>query len=412
MFKKSRRKIVASIMSVLVALWVGTLGIIYSCSYFEMEKQNREMLKEHAIRYALSQPDAVPPPAKPRPDFINPRYSDMPLFQLSTFYTVALTYEGEIIEIRNPQEKLHSNEELTDLAGEILSGGKTTGVKNNLVYYVLDKGGYMLFAFKDNTVVNESMNTLFRYTLIFGGLAIAALYFLAVYLAKRIVTPLEESYKKQRQFISDAGHELKTPIAVVNANAELLLREYGENQWISNIRYESGRMGVLVGQLLELARTENVSAPKERLDFSRLVTGEALPFESAAYEKELKFSCDIEESLYVYGNGNQLKQLVSILLDNGVSHSERGGEITLTLRKEGKFVKLSVANPGEEIPPEQMENLFERFYRRDKARNSEGGHYGLGLAIAKAAAIAQGGDIQAFCRDGKIVFVVSLPLKK
>lgn len=184
-----------------------------------------------------------------------------------------MTYEGEIIEIKNPQEKLHSNEELSCLAEDISSSGKATGVKNNLAYFVLDKGGYMLFTFKDNTVFKESINTLFRYTLIFGGLAIAALFFLARYLADRIVAPLEESYEKQRRFISDAGHELKTPIAVVNTNAELLSRVIGENQWLANIQYENARMGVLVGRLLELARTENVSAPKERLDFSRLVTG-------------------------------------------------------------------------------------------------------------------------------------------
>ena len=208
-------------MSVLVLLWAGTLTIIYACSYFELAEQNKGMLREHAWRYVLSRPGQAPPPG-------NPRYSDMPLFQLATFYTVAMTYEGEIIEIKNPQEKLHSNEELSCLAEDISSSGKATGVKNNLAYFVLDKGGYMLFTFKDNTVFKESINTLFRYTLIFGGLAIAALFFLARYLADRIVAPLEESYEKQRRFISDAGHELKTPIAVVNTNAELLSRVIGE----------------------------------------------------------------------------------------------------------------------------------------------------------------------------------------
>ncbi len=394
----------ASIMSVLVLLWAGTLTIIYACSYFELAEQNKGMLREHAWRYVLPRPGQAPPPG-------NPRYSDMPLFQLATFYTVAMTYEGEIIEIKNPQEKLHSNEELSCLAEDISSSGKTTGVKSNLAYFVLDKGGYMLFTFKDNTVFKESINTLFRYTLIFGGLAIAALFFLARYLADRIVAPLEESYEKQRRFISDAGHELKTPIAVVNTNAELLSRVIGENQWLANIQYENARMGALVGRLLELARTENVSAPKERLDFSRLVTGEALPFESAAFEKELKFHCEIEESLYVFGNGDELKQLVSILLDNAVSHSKKGGEISCTLRKERNVIKLWVENTGEEIPPEQMENLFERFYRLDKARSSESGHYGLGLAIAKAAAASHGGEIKVFCHNGKVKFVVSLPSK-
>ena len=391
----------ASIMSVLVLLWAGTLTIIYACSYFELAEQNKGMLREHAWRYVLSRPGQAPPPG-------NPRYSDMPLFQLATFYTVAMTYEGEIIEIKNPQEKLHSNEELSCLAEDISSSGKATGVKNNLAYFVLDKGGYMLFTFKDNTVFKESINTLFRYTLFFGGLAIAALFFLARYLADRIVAPLEESYEKQRRFISDAGHELKTPIAVVNTNAELLSRVIGENQWLANIQYENARMGALVGRL---ARTENVSAPKERLDFSRLVSGEALPFESTAFEKELKFHCEIEESLYVFGNGDELKQLVSILLDNAVSHSKKGGEISCTLRKERNVIKLWVENTGEEIPPEQMENLFERFYRLDKARSSESGHYGLGLAIAKAAASSHGGEIKVFCHNGKVKFVVSLPSK-
>ena len=120
----------------------------------------------------------------------------------------------------------------------------------------------------DNRIINESMNTLLRYTIIFGSITITVMFFLAVYLAKRIVKPLEESYQKQKQFISDAGHELKTPIAVVNANAEMLQRDIGENQWLANIQYENERMRLLVGQLLELARTENVQPQTARLDLT------------------------------------------------------------------------------------------------------------------------------------------------
>ena len=111
-------------------------------------------------------------------------------------------------------------------------------------------------------------------------------FFLSVFLARKIVNPLEESYQKQRQFISDAGHELKTPVSIVSANAELLSREIGDNTWLKNIQYENERMGMLVGQLLDLARTENVTPQMEHIDFSRLVAGEALPFESVAFEKE------------------------------------------------------------------------------------------------------------------------------
>lgn len=334
MFKKSRRRIVAAVMSVLALLWIGTLAVILSFSYYEMSEQNRGMLREHAERYVLSQLPASPFPVKPNPnksspepEMNRPHYADSPSFQLSTFYTVAMTYDGEVLEISNPQQTVHSDEELEALAREILSGGKASGVRRNLVYYAVDKNGYDLVAFKDNTILRKSMNTLFRYTLIFGGLAMIALFLLAICLARRIVRPLEESYQKQKQFISDAGHELKTPIAVIGTNAELLSKELPNNRWLANIQYENERMGTLVTQLLELSRLENTAPQTERIDFSRLVRGEALPFESVAFENDMTLNCTADENIAVEGNRVQLGQLVSILLDNAIRHGSRGGEI-------------------------------------------------------------------------------------
>lgn len=421
MFKKSRKKIVASIMSVLVFLWTGTLVVIYASSYYEMSEQNKGMLREHAERYILSQPffasmpanpEPDPDPEKPDPGSERPHYSDLPSFQLSTFYTVAVTYDGEILEINNPQKTVHSDDELEKLAREILSENKTTGIKNNLVYYAADKDGYMLASFKDNTIIHESINTLFRYTLIFGGLAIVALFFLAVCLARRIVKPLEESYQKQKQFISDAGHELKTPISIISTNAELLSREPDNSKWLANIQYENERMSVLVSQLLELSRVENATPQTEPIDFSRLVNGEALPFESVAYENGLILKCRIDENITVEGNSVQLKQLISILLDNAIRHGHNGKEIQLILKAEHGSAKLSVINAGEEIPPKQRTQLFDRFYRVDPVRNSEDGHYGLGLAIAKAITLSHGGRISVHCGSGLIEFKVEIPMRK
>lgn len=410
MFKKSRRKIVAAIMSVLVLLWIGTLAVIYTASYLEMAEQNRGMLKEHSERYVLSQPFDIPPPAKPEPDRGKPHYSDMPSFQLSTFYTVAMSYEKEILEIKNPQQTVHSNEELEELARELAVGAKTAGVKNDLIFYAEDKGGYLLFSFKDNTIINESMNTLFRYMLIFGGIAIILLFFLAVYLAKRIVKPLEESHRKQKQFISDAGHELKTPISVVNTNAEILSREIGNNKWLANILYENERMGVCVTQLLELSRVENALPVKEKIDLSRLVSGEALPFESVAFENGHVLCCNIAENITVQGNRTQLGQLVSILLDNAIRHGDRGTDIQLILKAERGIADLSVVNAGAYIPVEKRNLLFERFYRVDSVRNGDDGHYGLGLSIAKAIAVSHGGKISVRCDHGLIEFKVQIPI--
>lgn len=414
MFKKSRRKIVAAIMSVLVVLWVGTLGIIYTSSYFEMKNQNQRMLHTHAQMYTLPNGfDQMVPPNRPRPDGnrnFGPGFdSQSPMFQLSTFYTVAVSYDGEILEIKNAPSAVHTDEDLQQLAKQIIAGNKNTGTKNNLAFYKADKSGYMLVTFMDNTVVNESAMLLLRYTLVFGVVALVLFFFLSVYLARKIVDPLEESYQKQKQFISDAGHELKTPISVVSANAELLSREIGESTWLKNIQYENGRMGVLVGQLLDLARTESVAPQMEHVDFSHLVAGETLPLESVAFEKGLVLSSNIMDNISVVGSSTQLKQLVSILIDNAISHSKPQSEVGLTLTREHGYAKLSVINKGDEIPAEQREKIFERFYRVDAARNGEDKHYGLGLAIAKAITLSHKGRIEVVCADGFVEFRVQIP---
>ena len=413
MFKKSRRKIVAAIMSILVLLWVGTLGVIYASSYFEMKSQNEQMLKVHAEMYTLPQSfDGMRPPSRPFPGG-NPGFdsgfAQSPMFQLSTFYTVAVSYDGGILEIKNEPPTVHTDDDLEKLAQRIIEDGRTGGTENNLAFYKTDKDGYTLVTFKDNPVINESAMTLFRYTLIFGGVALVLFFFMSMFLARKIVNPLEESYHKQKQFISDAGHELKTPVSVVSANAELLSREIGDNQWLQNIQYENERMGMLVGQLLDLARTENVTPQMEHINLSRLVDGEALPFESMAFEKGLVLNTNITSNIGVVGNSTQLKQIVSILLDNAIRHSKEQGEVYLSLTKEHGFAKLSVINKGDEIPVEQREQIFERFYRVDTTRNSEDKHYGLGLAIAKAIATSHKGHIVVHCFDGFVELRVQFP---
>ena len=169
-------------------------------------------------------------------------------------------------------------------------------------------------------------------------------------------------------------------------------------------------MGKLVTQLLDLARTENVTQQMEYIDLSHLVDGEALPFEGVAFEKGLTLQESITGGLHICGNSTQLKQLVSILLDNAIRHGTGGKDIWLSLSKEHWQAKLSVINVGKEIPEEQRSQLFERFYRVDSARNGEDKHYGLGLAIAKAITEAHHGKIEVHCFDGFVEFRAILPL--
>lgn len=415
MFRKSKRKIVAAIMSVLMLLFIGTLAIIYTSSYAEVSASNNEMLARYAELFSLERQPSEEPPldsAEKVSDDAIDRTVDS-TFRLSTFYSVALSDDGDILAMDNDEGSAYEDALLQQYAQEIIASGKNRGEFKNLLYTTANKDGYTLVAFMDNTIIQQSMTTLFRNTIKFGGLMMVVLFVLAMYLAGKIVKPLEENHKKQKQFISDAGHELKTPVAVISANADLLARDIGtDNPWLANICYENEKMGHLVAQLLLLAKSDDGQMQKTRLDFSRLVQGEALPFESVAFEKGLMLNCDIQEAIFVEASSIQLKQLLSILLDNALSHAQGGPEVFLVLKSERHDAMLSVINDGEEIPDDQRERLFERFYRVDAARNGADGHYGLGLSIAKAIVTAHKGQIRVLCHDGKVECVVRLPLAK
>ena len=409
MFKKSKRKIIGALLAVLVILLFGTMCVIYLASYAEMTRENRSLLEQYVSDYTLEEKTGKPAPGRPEgaPDR---RPFNPPRLELSTFYSVAVSKNGQILKVDTADVSTIEEESLTQLAADIIERGKKSGVERHLIYQAEDKGSYILVAFLDNTVMVENVETLISYTLIFGAAALVLLFFLARYLADRIVAPLEESYKRQKQFVSDAGHQLKPPVAVVNTNLELLSHQIGENQWLSNIQYENQRMSALISQLLDLARTENAAPQMETVDLSHLVCGETLPFETVAYENGLVLNSDIEESICMDGNSVQLKQLTSILLDNGISHSTNGKEVAIRLQKEKNYAILSVSNDGDEIPPEQRNYLFERFYRLDAARTGEDSHYGLGLAIAKAIVLTHKGTIDVQCHDGKVEFKAKLPL--
>lgn len=408
MFKKSRRKIVAAIMSFLTLMWAGTIALIYISGYSEMSRENTELLKTHARMYSLPKVEQYMPPENPvMAPFSGGNRENTPAFRLSVFYSVALSYDGEVLATENENEDVHTDEELKELSRKIMKEKKDSGRCDDLVYYKTDKGGYILVTFMDNTLINQSAAALIRYTLIFGGCAVVLFFFFAVFAAKRIVSPLEEGYEKQKRFISDAGHELKTPVSVIGANAELLSREVGQNRWLDNIRYENDRMGSLVGQLLSLARTEREKPSFSSLDMSRLVKGETLPFESVSWERGKVLSYEIEDGICVMGDDVALRQVVSVLLDNAVAHGE-GQDIRLVLKKERGSAVLSVINGGREIPEEQRKRMFERFYRGDSSRKSDG-HYGLGLSIAYSSVLSHKGKTEVLCYDGLVEFRVQIP---
>ncbi len=422
MFKRSRRKIILAIMGSLVLLFAITLSVIMLASYREIRQENMAMLKRYVELYYLDGETGGPPDLPPdgQPDLPNapgleppgrPPLDQKPDYQLSTFYSVAFGENDAVVAVDKGEKEVYSEEELIGIAKEILAGNTASGRTGALTYIVDRRPEYTLVALMDNTVSEGSLNTLLHNVLIIGSAAILVMFFISLVLSGRIIRPLEENDQKQKQFISDASHELKTPVAVISTNAELLSREIGENEWLSNIVYENDRMGGLVRQLLDLSRAENAEIPMEQVDFSRLVTGEALALEMLAFDRGRVFQSGIDDGLILTSNKTQLTQLVSILLDNAIRHAT-GNEIGISLKRQGHHAVLSVVNAGDEIPRDKLEHLFDRFYRVDEARNSEGQHYGLGLSIAKAVVEKHGGSISVSCQDGKVRFTASIPIKK
>ncbi|MBP5225478.1 MAG: HAMP domain-containing histidine kinase, partial [Lachnospiraceae bacterium] len=368
MFKQSKRKIIAAIMGILVLFMSLILLSVYSVSFMQAERQNREMLEQYAARYVLEEAgredrqDGIWPGGQRPDDGMRPddgrKFPDERAFMASTFYSAAFSGTGEVLAVENRNKAFQSDDEVVARAKEILGSGQSSGKSDDLMFSVTEKDGYTLVAFINVAVTRGNMDILLRQILITGGVATVAIFFVARFLAQRIIRPLEENDRRQKQFVSDAGHELKTPVAVISANAELLARTAGESEWLSNIRHETERMGDLVTQLLDLSRAENAETVMEALDFSRLVAGEALPFESVAFEAGLEIRTDIEEDVEVEGNRAQLAQLTSILLDNAVRHSEGGKEILLKLNREHRQAVLSVENSGQAIDPETRDKLF------------------------------------------------------
>ena len=236
-----------------------------------------------------------------------------------------------------------------------------------------------------------------------GGSALVGFFFISLLLARWATRPAERAWKQQRQFVADASHELKTPLTVVLSNVDML-QEYSvqpqdarQQRWLGNIRASSEQMKDLVEEMLTLARSDaggQQALVHQQVNFSDLVDDALLRFEPAVFEAGKQLEEAVTEELYVTGDGGKLKRLVDILLDNARKYTPEGGHIWVTLAADGRNrIQLTVRNEGTPIPAQDLEHIFERFYRADQARTSEG--FGLGLAIAREIAREHRGKLWA-----------------
>ncbi len=314
------------------------------------------------------------------------KYEPVPkTFGSIEFFALMADKNGNYIAVLNNDDIDSENAQAYIM--DILSKNEKTGMIGSYQFYNMPKDNGTLIAFTDKSDETKVLKQFIRMTIIIGSVTVIVLSFAGYFLSKKSIEPIKSAFEKQKQFISDASHELKTPLTVISANADVLSGEIGENKWLNYIKSQTERMNLLVNDLLSLTRLENNTSNFICTDFnlSQAVTNTALPFECRAFETNKKFIVDVEDGISINGSEQHIKQMVAIFIDNALKYSGDGGMVKVRLKRQGDKKIFSVYNTGSGVKEEEKDKIFERFYRSDDSRSRQNvGGYGLGLAIAKS----------------------------
>lgn len=319
-------------------------------------------------------------------------------------YVVRIDITGEVSSYTSRGEGTYSQSEIITLSGNLISNGLSRGQSGTLLYNISPSGGGgFLAVFLDISQERQLLARLFSSTVAVGGISILILFAVALIVTRWVTAPVVQSFSARQQFVADASHELKTPIAIISANADVLLEQYRENKWLLYIKDEAQRMQGLVNDLLYLANNDSdeVQYSFQNFSLSDMTALTAMPFESLIYESECKLTLNITPGISYRGDEQKLKQVVVILIDNAIGHTAAGGEIEVSLTKPKSRCILTVKNTGSGIAVKERKKIFERFYRSDSSRERKTGGYGLGLSIAKAITERHGGKITAGGTEGE-----------
>ena len=349
-----------------------------------------------------------PPPKKDREE--NEKAKDNRQFFLDfTVYTVILDDDGNYQDLINHSENQVDTEKIKKIVSTIMKNREEDRHIGNLYFekYSYAFSSHNTLTIIDNTTLqNRLVKSFITTILLFLGLE-GIIIFLSYFLMRWLTEPVIASFYKQKEFIEDASHELKTPLSVILASTDAYFIKK-EDRWVKNIKEEAGRMTKLVVEMLELAKTEKVTKELfQKENLSNILEMNILTFESVCFEEKIKLTEQIEKDIYFSCNREQMDKLIHILLDNATNHTPKKGEIIVLLEKNNKEIILEVKNTGDSIKKGEEKNIFERFYRGDVARNRDHNHYGLGLAIAKNIVTNHKGEIVAFSKVGYTTFKVT-----
>ena len=324
------------------------------------------------------------------------------------FYTFILDRNNNIIHKISHNENSFDNK-IIDKANRIIANNYNSKIKINSLYfndtsYNFRSGEYLVIV--DTSNIRYRLSSLLLISVILLGVSEMLVYYVSKKITKWITEPVEETFNKQKDFIADASHELKTPLAVMMASIDCIEVNKKNEKYINNMKSESDRMNNLITKLLDLSKSESGSNKElyTMNNLSKIVEKRALVFESLAFENNVSINTEIEKDIILKCSKNEIDEVVSILIDNAIKHSYKNSRILVSLYKDKNNIVLDIINNGKDIPRDECDKIFERFYRMDKSRNRESNRYGLGLAIAKNIVNNHDGQIKVFSKDNFTTF--------
>jgi signal transduction histidine kinase len=406
MIGKLRLKLIIVIMGALLLIFGAVITTLNLTVYFNSIRQTRELLSAIAENDGFFFPPRLSPNRPPGRNNIN--FDDI---RARRFFYIKTDNQNNVFEVNYNMMFDFSESEAQEYITGALESNKA-GSQIGFFYYQIQEKSYgKIVVFAERRVEMDILSRLTSSSAAVAGISCVFLFLLSILLSRWMVAPVKAAFEKQRRFISDANHELKTPLTIISANLDVLQKEVGDNERFGHIRTQTTRMNNLIQNLLTLSKTESADdgVVYSRFDLSKAALSTALEFESLAFEEGREYEYDIQKDIFYTGDEEKLKSLLTILIDNAIRHSGKGNRIKVSLKSESSKTRLSVYNTGAGISDSERDKVFDRFYRSDSSRARETGGYGLGLSIAKSIVDAHKGRIKAVGEYGKWVeFLVTL----
>lgn len=403
MESKLRKKFIYFSVGIIAIVLLSIMAFVNVTNFYNLKRSSDELLK------TLVENNGVMPSFKLNDNSKEEKTVYLKNFS-NRFFTVKTDNKKNVITVNTDDVFFTSASEAVEYAKDVLSSGKSRGYYGGFKYVVENTENGKLIAFVDVVKDFDVFYSNLGNSVVISFFVLGFITFFSFVLSKKAVAPMVQAYEKQNAFITDASHELKTPLAIINTSADVLEMESGESKWTGNIHKQVNRLNGLIGNLISLTKLEE-SDDLDRLEFSLSDTLDDCVMDVKDYALSLdkNIVTDIEKDISFKGDEKLIRQVIGILLDNAIKYAREKSDINVKLTKQNKKIVFTVENEADNLEIKNYNILFERFYRADSSRNSKTGGYGIGLSIAQSIVLKHKGKISADSFDGeRIVFTVKL----